>query len=92
MSYFIYNPETYARAYTKNQRDIVRTSTERSAKAQLTKLKLDKNVWKVVSSKDFYDNEPMVEVKNLLSGKPVMIRISERGGCCDPSTERFHSM
>ena len=33
-----------------------------------------------------------VEVINLMSGKPVKIRKSERGGCCDPSTELYWSM
>ena len=41
----------------------------------------------------FYENvDKTVTVKNLMSGKPVQIRASERGGCCDPSTERYWSM
>lgn len=33
-----------------------------------------------------------VKVKNLLSGIEVEIPWNERGGPCDPSTERYHSM
>ena len=33
-----------------------------------------------------------IEVKNLLSGLPCKIKKSQQGGCCDPSTERYHSM
>jgi len=38
-----------------------------------------------------YYNE-MVTVYNVLSNKPVEIRRGDRGGPCDPSTERYHSM
>ena len=41
----------------------------------------------------FYKHiDKMVTVPNLMSGKPVEIRESEAGGCCDPSTERYWSM
>lgn len=33
-----------------------------------------------------------VEVKNLMSGKPVKILKSQVGSCVDPSTERYWSM
>lgn len=33
-----------------------------------------------------------VEVRNLMSGKPVLIKRSEVGTCVDPSTERYWSM
>lgn len=36
--------------------------------------------------------DPLVEVKNMMSGKPVMIRRSEVGTCVDPSTETYWSM
>ncbi len=35
--------------------------------------------------------DPHVEVINMMSGKPVMIRMSERGTCVDPSTETYWS-
>jgi hypothetical protein len=70
--------------------------TERGAKGACTKLNKqygDTAQWIVMTHDqfEFYYN-PLVEVKNILSGKPCMIRRSERGGCCDPSTERYHSM
>lgn len=34
----------------------------------------------------------MVTVINIMSGKECQIRASEQGGCCDPSTERYHCM
>jgi hypothetical protein len=33
-----------------------------------------------------------VNVVNILSGLQVSISASEVGSCCDPSTERYHSM
>lgn len=33
-----------------------------------------------------------VTVKNLMTGLPVEIRLSDAGTCCDPSTERYWSM
>lgn len=36
--------------------------------------------------------DPLVEVKNMMSGKPVMIRMSQVGTCVDPSTETYWSM
>lgn len=33
-----------------------------------------------------------VKVTNLLSGKEVEIPWNQVGGCCDPSTERYHCM
>lgn len=39
------------------------------------------------------DFEPMtVLVKSLMSGQDVEIDYRDRGGCCDPSTERYWSM
>lgn len=40
----------------------------------------------------FNEQDEMVEVRNLMSGNPVMIRKSDRGTCVDPSTERYWSM
>lgn len=34
----------------------------------------------------------LVEVINIIGGNPIMIRRDEVGGCCDPSTERYHCM
>jgi hypothetical protein len=34
----------------------------------------------------------MVEVKNLMTGLPVLIRKDAVGGCTDPSTERYWTM
>lgn len=33
-----------------------------------------------------------VKVTNILSGKEVELPWDDVGGCCDPSTERYHSM
>jgi hypothetical protein len=41
---------------------------------------------------EFRDQDVEVEVTNLISGNPVMINKSQVGSCCDPSTERYHSM
>ena len=38
------------------------------------------------------DINKLVEVRNLMSGKMVSIRLSEVGGPCDPSTELYWTM
>jgi len=39
-----------------------------------------------------FNDRQIITVKNLLSGMDVEIRRGDRGSCCDPSTERYHSM
>ena len=39
-----------------------------------------------------FNGRQLVTVKNILTGKEVTIRREDRGGPCDPSMERFHSM
>lgn len=41
---------------------------------------------------DFRMADTEITVKSLMNGKEVKIRKSERGGCTDPSTERYWSM
>lgn len=44
-------------------------------------------------TEELVKNPPeMVIVKSLMSGKDVAIRAVDRGGPCDPSTERYWSM
>lgn len=69
---------------------------ERTAKAVLTKAikagKAKEGEYIVASADDWHKADEMVTVTNILTGKEVQIRASERGGCCDPSTERYHCM
>lgn len=51
-----------------------------------------KPVYEIMTWQQFHDADIMVEVINLQSGMPCMIRRSDRGGCCDPSTETYHSI
>jgi hypothetical protein len=51
-----------------------------------------KREWAYCTPAEYHKINGFVVVKNLLSGKDVMIRESEAGGCCDPSTETYHSM
>lgn len=47
----------------------------------------------VTTVEDFRENvDHDVQVKNLMSGKLVTIKASDRGGCTDPSTETYWSM
>ena len=39
-----------------------------------------------------FNGQQLVGVKNILTGKEVMIRREDRGTVCDPSQERYHSM
>lgn len=51
------------------------------------------NHYRVMTRKEFDELfDPMVETKNLMSGKTTMIRKSDKGGCCDVGTERYWSM
>jgi hypothetical protein len=80
--FVLMNPET--------NRIVARYPTERGAKIARTRKfptaqVMDEAVYNVGFRKQ-------VAVKNLMSGKEVMIDINEVGGCCDPSTERYWSM
>lgn len=46
----------------------------------------------VMDSETFQQLDVLVETKNLLSGKTVMIRKSQKGTCVDPGTETYWSM
>ena len=71
--------------------------TLRGAKNMATRLNKHtvsgKKEWVAISYSEF-DRlfNPIVTVFNCLTGKPVQIRKSDKGGPCDPSTERYHSM
>ncbi len=80
--------------------------TERAAKGACTRLNREysgyemqvangKDVaqWVVMTYAEFDElHNPIVTVFSLMTGKPVQIRKSEKGGCTDPSTERYHCM
>lgn len=67
--------------------------TAGAAKAALTRKWLKRYAdAKVMDSETFQKDEPMVETRNILTGGKCMIKASQAGGCCDPSTERYHSM
>lgn len=67
--------------------------TEKGAKMSLRRRYKEKYPDAVVMSREeFNRTEPIVETKNLMTGKTIMIRASEKGTCCDPGTERYWSM
>lgn len=45
-----------------------------------------------MSYEAFREQDELVEVRNLMSGKPVMLPKSQVGTCVDPSTERYWCM
>lgn len=72
---------------------------ERYAKSSCTKLNAlygNSKQWMIVSYDEWKEKyDPMVPVYNTISGDgktPIYIRKSQVGGCCDPSTERYHTM
>ena len=74
-------------------------ATERAAKAQFTKLTkgmraiLKDEDWAIASYEDFQKIDPTVTVTSLMSGKPVLIKASQRGKCAvDPSMEGYWTM
>lgn len=97
MSFVIYNTndlhlyrgnDYYPKSYEK----------ESVANGQLTKLttglkpKLKSGEWKVVSYDVYKTFDTKVTVKNMMSGKDVLIDVNDVGGCCDPSTEHYWTM
>lgn len=96
MSHVIYNKQTYRRFKTPQGNESF--ATERAAKGVLTKMVnggvLKRDEWVVASYGEWRDAEPMVETYNLMDPerKPIPIRASEKGGCTDPATERYHTM
>lgn len=80
--------------YNINTLHIVkRFDSERGAKVSWSR-KFNKDPELGVVSLEKFHNEidHDIEVINLLSGKPCTIKKSEKGGPCDPSTERYHCM
>lgn len=71
---------------------VKRYNTLRGARVGLAAFLRKSKDYMIVSKLDFDKNDVIVTVKNLVSGKPVQIRKSEQGTCCDPSTERYWSM
>ena len=78
-----------------NGTNVIKTfETEKGAKTALTRKWKKKYPNAQVSSIEYFNKEVdhMVTVINIMSGKECQIRASEQGGCCDPSTERYHCM
>jgi hypothetical protein len=50
--------------------------------------------YQVMTLEEYREADVMVETYNLLNPKagPIMIRKSQKNTCCDPGTERYHSM
>ena len=79
-----------------NDYHIIKTfTTERGAKIALARKY--KAIYPNAIIEDhitFNKNEPMVETYNILNPKAgtFLIRKSQKGGCCDPAMESYHSM
>jgi len=69
-------------------------ATERGAKigAKAANRNAGYDAYTHISEEDRAAIDPVTTVKNLMSGKDVQIRASDRGTCVDPSTERYWSM
>lgn len=48
----------------------------------------------VMGLEEYVAKDVEVETYNILNPKagPIMIKRSQKGGCCDPGTERYHCM
>jgi hypothetical protein len=90
--FVIYNTKTYA-LYYGDDYGHKRYETERAAKSALTKSGLDKAEWAVIDSKEFDDIEPIVSVRALMTGSPVLLRKRDVGNpAVDPSMEGYYTM
>jgi hypothetical protein len=96
MSYVIMNVGTESLYRAPREYAHKSYASQQGAKAMATRLNKqygDTKQWIVMSREQFeHHYNPMVETKNLMSGETVMIRKSEKGGCCDPAMERYWSM
>jgi len=80
---------------TESWHIVKQCETERGAKLSLKRkyaAKYPDQHLRIMSAEEFHATEPMVETFNLKNGKKLMIRASEKGGCCDPGTETYWSM
>ena len=48
--------------------------------------------YEVMTVTEFNKRDVMVTTHNLMNGKAVQIRLSDKGSCCDPGTERYFTM
>lgn len=78
-----------------------RYATVGAAKAAMTRAKkrngspkYPATTHEVMTLEQFQEADVMVETYNILNpgAGPIMIRKSQKGGCCDPGTERYHCM
>ena len=79
---------------TKDWQILAKFKTEHGAKISKTS-KWDYKGFvglRIMTADAFHALEPTVETVNLMSGKKVKIQASQKGGCCDPGTERYWSM
>lgn len=87
MGYVLYHiPSKQKIRWFKTERGakISRAASNRNAKA---------DAYEVMEESEFENlYNPMVTVKNLLTGQDVKIRAQDVGSCVDPSTERYHCM
>lgn len=94
--FVIYNTETERRYHRPRQYGYAQFETLRGAKTVATRMNKSSgrnSLWVAMSNSDYDEKyNPMVSVINIMSGVEVLIRKSEVGGCCDPSTERYHCM
>lgn len=94
-NFVVYNPVNMHILKGSNGNEAKRVSS-RSAKRILNtaikKGRVQEGEYVIDTVEAYEAEDGMVEVKSLMTGAPVMIRKSERGGCCDPSTERYWSM
>ena len=72
-------------------------ASERTAQRMLTRAvnagEIKAGEWQVMSVDAFAKAEPMVEVKSVMTGNPVMIRASARGSrASDPSMEGYWTL
>lgn len=103
MTYLVYNRDTskvlkayktHAAAQAALTRAFKKTLLT-PAKIGRTYLKTQEDVMRlgIAEQSHFYNSiDRVVIVRSLMTGAEVQIRESDRGGPCDPSTERYWSM
>lgn len=97
--YVVMNVGTTRLYFKRGEYGPARYATETAAKGVRTRLNRTyggQNQWIVMTQGEYTEKyDPMVVVYNDITGDgktPIYIRKSQVGGCCDPSTETYHSI
>lgn len=91
--YIVYKESHYIENHGKHYSSRARAEAAmKRTKFRNGKLKFPPETHQVMSLDEYRAGDTLVESTNMMSGEKIMIPRSQKGGCCDPGTERYWSM